>query len=168
MPGTVISRRGTALPDSDQSENNKLTALVARGWVLSAFGAANATQVSNTAIAVFVNGTLNRIVASSGTANAFTGTVATNTTGAYITTVAEGGTLANFFASGVASLGVIAYPTIPASQIALQIILVAATATGFNGGTNSLADGAYTVSLYNFTGPAGIAFTTENWTNVPG
>ncbi len=41
-------------------------------------------------------------------------------------------------------------------------------ATAFNGGTNSLADGAYTVSLYNFTGPAGIALSTEAWTNVPG
>lgn len=169
MSETNAVRRGTGMPGSDVAETNTIAAAAARGWVLSAFGGANATQVSNTAIAVFINGTLQRIVASGGTANALAGTVATNATGAYVITYAIGGTLSNALYAGATGEDVsdIAI-TLPASQLGLAMILVAATATAFNGGTNSLADGAYTVSVYNFTGPVGLAIATENFTTVPG
>jgi hypothetical protein len=168
MAYQTISRRGTALPDSDVAENTKQVQAVSRAWVLSAFGAANATQVSNTAIAIFINGSLQRIAASSGTANAITGTVAATTTAAYIITYSEGGTLSNVMTATFTTLTGYTAPTIPASQTALCIILVAATATAFNGGTNSFGDAAYTVSLYNFVGPAGIALSTEYFTTTPG
>jgi hypothetical protein len=168
MAYQTIVRRGTALPDSDQAECNKQVQAVSRAWVLSAFGAANATQISNTAIAIFINGSLNRIVASAGTANAIVGTVTTNTTAAYVITYSEGGTLSNVMTATFTTLTGYTAPTIPATQTPLAIILVAATATAFNGGTNSFGDAAYTVSLYNFVGPAGIALSTENFSTVPG
>jgi hypothetical protein len=152
MAYQTIVRRGTALPDSDQAECNKQIQTFSKAWVLSAYGAANATQISNTAIAIFINGSLQRIAASAGTANAIVGTV----------------TLSNVMTATFTTLTGYTAPTIPASQTAMCIILVAATATAFNGGTNSFGDAAYTVSLYNFVGPAGIALSTENFTTVPG
>ena len=168
MAYTTTQLRGTGMPGSDVAENTRLNALDHRGWILSAFGAANATQVSNTAIAVFLNGSLSRIAASGGTANAIVGTIVTNASGMFVITYADGGTLSNVMTANFTTLTGYAPPSIPASQIAMCMILVCATATAFNGGTNSFADAAYTVSLYNFVGPAGMALSTENYTVVPG
>lgn len=168
MAGTTTVKRGTGMVDSDVIEVTRLATFGYSGWVLSAFGAANATQVSNTAIACFVNGSLSRIVASGGTANAIVGTVTTNTTSIYVITYGVSGTLSNIMTSPFTTLTGYTAPTVPITNIALCMIVVAATATAFNGGTNSFGDAAYTVSLYNFVGPAGIALQTENLSVTPG
>ena len=59
------------------------------------------------------------------------GTVATNTTGAFFLTRSVVGTASCAFASGVASVGLIALPAIPSSQVVFGMIIVAATATAF-------------------------------------
>lgn len=166
MALTTVSRRATALGDSDNAEQNKIGQLIAAGWVInSPTMAANATTVSYGSHAMIVNGVLQILATNT---LAVTGTVVTNTTGAYIYARAVGGTAVAYFAAGQASVGAIVWPTIPASQLVFGMTVVAVTATAFNGATNSFADAAYTVSHYNFTGPACLAMSTELWTNVPG
>lgn len=176
MSDTTAVRRATSLPDSGTKETEKLTSLTYGAWILGtgAYGA-NATQVSNAAYALFMNGSLQRIVASGGTANAVVGTVTTNTSAIYFFTVGVGGTCSNIMTATFTTLTGIVMPTILASnptvastQCAVAMAIVCATATAFNGGTNSFADAAYTVSLYNFIGPANIAISTESFTTVPG
>jgi hypothetical protein len=162
----TIVRRATAMPDSDQAENNRLTQQVAVGWTINnPTIRANATFVTFSSCYVVVNGVIT-LIASAAT-GAFVGTLATSTTGAFIHTIAAGGTISSIVCSGT-TLAAIAFPTIPVSQLALGMTIIACTATGFNGGTNSVADTSYTVTHLNFLGPANIACTTESWTNVPG
>lgn len=166
MAGTNYHSRATGQPGSDVRELARQAGPTYRGWVLSAFGAANATQVSNTAMAILINGSLQRIVASGGTANAISGTVVTNATGVFVITITDGGTLGTYKATG-ASIGAAVFTSLGSTILPLTMIIVAATGTAFNGGTNSLADAAYTVSLYNITGPAGLAVATEKFTVNP-
>ena len=166
MALTNTVRRGTFLPDSTDAENFKLTQLLAAGWVInSASLASNATTVSYGSHAMIVNGVL-QILATNTLAIA--GTLTASTTGAFVFLRSVGGTASNIVLAGAASVGAIAMGTIPASQIAFGMTIVACTATAFNGGTNSLADSSYTVSHYNFTGPTALVMSTELWTNIPG
>ena len=159
-------RRFTGMPQSDMVEVINEVNQIAGTWVASNGGTGNfslnATQASNIAFIAAINGTLQRIVASGGTANAIVGTVTTNTTAAYVITLSEGGTLSNIMSATFTTLTGFTAPSVPVSNAILDIILVCATATAFNGGTNSFGDAAYTVSNYNAAFLSGICLTTEN------
>lgn len=183
MAQTNTQTFGTALPQSDIAENTRLTALTARGWVLStATFAANATQASNAAYVADVNGLIQRVAASNGTGLWVTGmgTIATGATGAFVITLTVSGTHKAYLCAG-ASLAAVAKPTsagpyfsasaptIPATELPVGLAIITATAgTAFNAGTNSLADGSYTATLISFVGPSGMFLSTENLTVSPG
>lgn len=177
MSDTTVVRRGTSMPDSGTKETEKLVSLAYGAYILGtgAYGA-NATQASNAAYVLFMNGSLQRVAASGGTANAIVGTVTTNTSAIYIFTMGVGGTASNVMTATFTTLTGISMPTtvfatgpnVASTQCAVAFAIVCATATAFNGGSNSFADAAYTVSLYNIFGAGNIALNTENFTTVPG
>lgn len=174
---------GDALPQSGTAEATRLTALMARGWVLStATLAANATQASNVAYLVNVNGKILSVAASNGTGLWVTGmgTIATGVTGAFVITITTSGTHKAYLYTGT-TLNALAppttagpyfstsAPTIPATELPVGLAIITATAgTAFNAGTNSLADSSYTATIISFVGPSGLVLSTENLTVTPG
>lgn len=167
MSTTTTVTRGTGMPGSDVKESQRLTAKIASGWLVSSVTvSANATAASFIAANMFINGRLYALTA--GTV-AMTGTLAASTTGAFIVAAANATAVRTFVCAGAASVGAIAFAeTSSNSELPLGMIVIACTATAFNGGTNSLADSSYAVSFINFTGPTGLAIATEHFSTVPG
>jgi hypothetical protein len=166
MALTATVKRGEGLPDGQLQETWRLATLTNSGWVMnSAAVSSNATTVSYVTTYAIINGQIQQLAAAT---VAITGTLSSSTTSAFVWTLSVGGTVSNAIALSPGTLKNIAWPAIPASQAVLAITIVAATATNFNGGTNSLADASYTVSHFSFTGPTAIAMSTELFTIVPG
>lgn len=166
MALTSTVKRGEGLPDGQVQETWRLSQLTAAGWVISsATVSSNATAVSFLATPAIINGVMQILAAGT---NAIVGTLSSGTTSAYVWTLSVGGTVSNAVALSPSTLGLAVWPSIPASQVVLAITKISATATNFNGGTNSLADTSYTVSHFSFTGPSCIAMSTELFTLAPG
>src|SRR5947208_5319246 len=143
MALTNVSRRATTLADSDNAEQNKIGQLLVAGWVInSPTMASNATTVSYGSHAMIVNGVLQIFATNT---LAVVGTIAATSTGIFIYTRSVAGTASAVLVAAAtgASIGTIAFPTIPASQVVFGMTIVACTATAFNGATNSFADAAY-------------------------
>lgn len=182
MTLTTATRFGDGLPQSGTLEAERVASLTARGWVISsATLGANATQVSNAAYDVIVNGVMLAVAASLGTALWVTGigTIATGVTGAFVVTVTVSGTHKAYLCPSGTTLNAIALPTastpgapnqtVSMTEVPLGIIVIACSAgTAFNGGVNSLADSSYTVTSKNVTGPTGLVLGTEAFSIVPG
>jgi hypothetical protein len=157
------------MPDSQGQETWRIAQMACVGYQFNTMTvSANATAVSFVQFDAIVNGKWQAIAASTAL---LVGTVATNCTGMYIMTLGVAGTVSNVLiqTAASASIGSIAVPAVNVTQMFLGgVVRVAATATAFNGSTNSLADGAYTVSFVNSTGVTGMAYATESFTLVPG
>jgi hypothetical protein len=163
---TNVVKRAEGMPDGQVAETWRLSSLAGAGWVVNAATvSSNATAVSYVAFKSLVNGTF--VVNAAGTA-AIVGSLATGATGAFLWYLTAGGTISSTVALGV-TIGGIAFPVLPASQVALAITIIACTAaTAFNGGFNSLADTSYAATHTSFTGPSCLAMSTEYFTVVPG
>lgn len=167
MALTSISRRGTAMPESDSNENTALARKFISGWIVnSAAIGSNATAASYGTFIAIVNGVMNVITTNT---IAMTGTIAASTTGAYTYFIGQAGTIRTAVNTAGTTVAAIALAQASAyTEIPFAITKVACTATAFNGGTNSLADSSYTVTHMNLLGPTGIAIATELYALVPG
>src|SRR5689334_2512320 len=114
MAATSVVKRATTLLDSDQAENNRLTQLMAAGWVINSAGlGSNATSVSFGTHAVIINGAMQVITTGVYTLAGTLATASTNWFGAFIYTRSVGATVSNAIAQFAATVGAIVFPSIP-------------------------------------------------------
>ena len=162
MAKATVVRRATGMPPSDVTE--LLTQWNAGGsyWVLNAAIALSTATYSASAFMVLAtNGTAKYFTAATGAG--FTGiTAATGNVVIVAAYITQAGT-------HIASFGVAALPTIPATAYAYGAILIkASNASAFTGGTTAL-DGTNASAVFvNLNGPAGFAFSTARISAVPG
>lgn len=169
MAIATLTRRGTAMNDSDVAELVTQHNASSSYWVLNSAIALSTTTYSASAFMVLgTNATAEWYTASTGAG--FTGnTIATGNVAIVAAWVTQAGTHGITFGTTAGSFGVAAIPTIPTTAFGIGVILLKASgASAFTGGTTVL-DGTNASAIFvNLNGPAGIALSTAAISLVPG
>ena len=169
MARATVTRRGTAMPDSDAAELVTQWNLGGSYWVLNAAIALSGVTYSASAFMVLAtNGTARFYTASTGAG--FTGiTYATGNVGVVAAYITQAGTHIVAAGNSAASFGVCPLPTIPATAMLYGLILFKGSgASAFTGGTTALDGTNASCQFFNMNGAAGFALGTSRISVVPG